>query len=67
MDPTKINENFQNAPRKCWFHVVPRYSGGSPGMVEEHIAHNVALDELESYDMAVSGVLGEKAVEETKL
>lgn len=42
-----------------YYNVAPRYTGGSPGLVDRGTAERVALDESRSYDGALTGVYGE--------
>lgn len=49
---------FGRASVRC--HVRPRYSGGSPAMVHDHIALQVARDEKTDYERALEGVYGEE-------
>ena len=41
--------------RNVYFNVVPRYTHGSPAMVPEDIAHDVAIEESAAYERALSG------------
>lgn len=46
--------------RKTGFYDVrPRYTPGSPGLVDEATAQRVAKEERESYEHALSGIMGE--------
>ncbi len=44
---------------RAYCYVRPRYSPGSPAMVHDHIALQVARDERESYEHALTGMWGE--------
>jgi hypothetical protein len=41
-----------------YFNVVPRYTPGSPAIVPEDIANDVAIEESAAYERALSGVDG---------
>lgn len=41
------------------WNVAPRYTGGSPAMVNPRIAHHVARQERESYEHHLEGIYGE--------
>lgn len=45
---------------KTFYHVAPRYSSGSPAMVSEEVATQVARDEREAWDRYVEGVYGDR-------
>lgn len=45
---------------KVYFQVKPRYTPGSPGMVDEDTAQRVANEELRAFSVALSGGYGEK-------
>lgn len=42
-----------------FFDVRPRYTPGSPGLVDEATAKRVAAEERESYEHALTGIMGE--------
>lgn len=46
------------------YNVAPRYSAGSPAMVDERTALRVAEDEKDAFEAALCGVYGEAAMEE---
>lgn len=43
-----------------YWNVRPRYSAGSPAMVDERTALSVARDEQEEYKAALDGIYGAK-------
>jgi hypothetical protein len=50
------------------FHVAPRYSGGSPAMVDATIAEHVAKTERDEYNRRLSGAFGpEERLRATRL
>ncbi len=42
------------------FNVKPRYTPGSPGMVDETLALRVAAQEKDSYETCLTGIYGEE-------
>jgi hypothetical protein len=40
------------------YHVAPRYTCGSPALVDAKTAHGVAQDELRGYSYALTGIYG---------
>jgi hypothetical protein len=44
-----------------YFNVVPRYTPGSPAIVPEDIANDVAIEESAAYERALNGVNGADA------
>lgn len=42
-----------------WFNVRPRYTPGSPAMVNSEVAMRVAMEERSSYESAIKGSYGE--------
>lgn len=46
--------------RGCFYHVAPRYTGGSPALVSEFIAHRVAEQEKNGHEQALSGFWGDQ-------
>jgi hypothetical protein len=46
-------------PRGLHWNVAPRYTAGSPAMVPEHIARQVAKEEKEAYERLLTGIYGE--------
>lgn len=56
----RLRDKFFGAARRSLrFHVAPRYSGGSPALVNEKTALRVAAQEKESYEHALDGTYGE--------
>ncbi len=49
------------------FNVRPRYSGGSPAMVPEHIALRVAQQERDSFEHDLEGIHGEQKQKRAKI
>lgn len=47
--------------RPCHYSVRPRFGPGSPAMVHEHIAEQVARDEREFHEHAAAGRYGDEA------
>ena len=45
-------------PRNMFYSVTPRYSGGSPAMVDQSTALRVVQDERGEYEAALSGIYG---------
>lgn len=45
--------------KKIYFHVAPRYTPGSPAMVDLETADRVAKQELEAFRHAAEGIYGE--------
>jgi hypothetical protein len=45
-----------------YYHVAPRYSGGSPAQVDFVTAQHVADDERRAYDNALQGAYGDEGI-----
>lgn len=45
---------------KLYYHVKPRYTSGSPAMVDERIARQVVKEEQEEYKHCLEGLYGEE-------
>lgn len=50
--------------RRHYYHVAPRYTCGSPACVDQHIAAEVANEELRAYDRYLAGIYGAEATQE---
>lgn len=51
---------------KPYFNVAPRYTPGSPAMVDERTARRVAQEEQNGYDQVLTGIYGEEEVRRAK-
>lgn len=52
-------EIIERIPRKAFFHVAPRYTCGSPAMIDLAQACHIADGERNSYETHLTGVFGE--------
>lgn len=68
IDPSVLNPEVftRNAAKSLRCHVRPRYSPGSPAMVNDHIALNVADDEKVAHEHALEGAYGEEQQKRAK-
>lgn len=48
------------------YELIPRYSGGSPAVVDERTAESVVRDERRGYQIALEGVYGDDAAKAAK-
>lgn len=66
--PSQLWDRAQSAPRNANFHLVPRYTPGSPAQVPWDTFLHVAQEELGSYEDALTGIFGEEKqkIAETK-
>jgi hypothetical protein len=51
---------------KLMYNVAPRYTGGSPALVDRETAEAVMEEELDAYSRAMFGVYGEKHREKAR-
>ena len=56
-DPVKVRHT------QFHFNVAPRYTCGSPAMVDEDTARRVALQERDGHERTLTGVYGDEEVE----